>query len=112
MLFLLGINTGLRISDLLRLKVSHVRNCDFFNLIEQKSEKKREVDVRALRGEIDDYIAGKGQEDYLFPSQKGGKPITTVQAYRILADAAAFLDRDDVGTQTLPSTLRWREVFA
>ncbi|AKN01833.1 site-specific integrase (plasmid) [Salimicrobium jeotgali] len=104
LLFLLGINTGLRISDLLRLQVSHVRDRDFFYLIEKKTGKKREVNVRALRSELGAYIAGKGADTYLFSSQKGGMPISTVQAYRILADAAAFVGRDDVGTHTLRKT--------
>ncbi|NMA32569.1 MAG: tyrosine-type recombinase/integrase, partial [Alphaproteobacteria bacterium] len=39
MLFRLGINSGLRISDILKLKVKDLRNQDYFILKEQKTGK-------------------------------------------------------------------------
>ena len=43
-------------------------------------------------------------EDYLFTSRKGTKPITRVQAYRILNEVADKLDVAEVGTHTLRKT--------
>ena len=43
-------------------------------------------------------------DDYLFPSRKGDKPITRVQAYRILNDVAEKLGIEEVGTHTLRKT--------
>ena len=43
-------------------------------------------------------------EDYLFKSRKGNKPITRVQAYRILNDVAEKLGIEEVGTHTLRKT--------
>ena len=34
-----------------------------------------------LRKEIDRYIDGMNDDDYLFPSRKGDKPITRVQGF-------------------------------
>ena len=36
LMFLLGINSGLRISDILKLKVKDVKNVDFIEIKEQK----------------------------------------------------------------------------
>lgn len=41
---------------------------------------------------------------FLFKSQKGTNPITTIQVYRILNNAADFLGRDDIGTHTIRKT--------
>ena len=43
-------------------------------------------------------------EDYLFPSRKGDKPITRVQAYRILNAVADKLGLEEIGTHTLRKT--------
>src|SRR5690625_3052191 len=85
LLFLIGINTGLRVSDIIKLKVEDVSK-DHFIIREGKTKKQREINVSMLRKEIDDYIQGKPKEEYLFKSQKGGH-ITTTQVYRILAGA-------------------------
>ena len=39
LLFLMGINIGLRISDILKLKVGDVRNKDYIEITEQKTGK-------------------------------------------------------------------------
>lgn len=104
LLFLMGINTGLRVSDLIKLKVSDVREKDIFYILEGKTKKKRAINISMLRGEINRYIEGKNDEQYLFKSQKGNKHITTTQVYRILNDAADFLGRDDIGTHTMRKT--------
>lgn len=104
-LFVLGINTGLRISDMLSLKVKDVRNVDKIVLKETKTSKKREVELFPyLIDEINSYTKGMSDEDYLFPSRKGDKAITTTQAYRQLVKAGKMVDRHDIGTHTLRKT--------
>lgn len=44
------------------------------------------------------------EDEYLFPSRKGHKPITRVQAYRILTDAARQVGQEEIGTHTLRKT--------
>src|SRR5690625_82682 len=104
LLFLIGINTGLRVNDLVRLKVHDVKDQDTFTIREGKTNKRREINICMLRDEIDQFITGKHPNDYLFKSQKGNSHITTTQVYRILNDAADFLGRDDVGTHTMRKT--------
>lgn len=43
LLFLLGINTGLRISDILALKVNDVVDKNFISLVEKKTKKHRKI---------------------------------------------------------------------
>ena len=105
MLFVIGINTGLRISDILPLKVKDVTGVTHIKIIEKKTGKAKRFKINPyLRKEIDRYIDGMNDDDYLFPSRKGDKPITRVQAYRILNDVAEKLGIDEVGTHTLRKT--------
>ena len=105
MLFMLGVNTGLRISDILKLKVSDVKNKSHITLTEDKTDKAKRIKINGLKQELDNYIDGLQADDYLFQSQKGdNKPITRIQAYRILNKAADKLKLDEVGTHTLRKT--------
>lgn len=104
LMFLIGINTGLRINDIVRLKVSDVRGKDTFYIREGKTKKRREINISMIHDEIEHYTSDKHADDYLFKSQKGTNHITTVQAYRILDSAGDFLGRDDIGTHTMRKT--------
>lgn len=105
MLFVMGINTGLRISDILPLKVKDVKDTTHIKIIEKKTSKAKRFKISPyLRKEIDKYINGMNDDDYLFPSRKGDKQITRVQAYRILNDVAEKLGIEEVGTHTLRKT--------
>src|SRR5690625_683572 len=104
LIFLMGINTGLRVNDLVRLKVRDVKDRAIFHIREGKTNKRREINISMIRDEIDRFIEGKHSEDYLFRSQKGDSHITTTQVYRILNDAADLLGRDDIGTHTMRKT--------
>lgn len=103
LIFLIGINTGLRVSDIVKLKVSDVKGKDHFIIFEGKTGKKRQVNISMLKKEIEDFTAGKILNEYLFLSQKGN-PITTTQVYRILRDAGDYIGRDDIGTHTMRKT--------
>ena len=106
MLFLVGINTGLRISDILKLKVSDVRNQTHLTLREKKTSKIKRIKIMGIANELEDYIAEMEDHQYLFTSQKGhNEPITRVQAYRILNKAAANIGlKEEIGTHTLRKT--------
>ncbi len=104
LIFLIGINTGLRVNDLVRLKVRHVKDKMIFDIREGKTHKRREINIGMLQEEIQRFIADKQPDDYLFTSQKGSKAISTTQVYRILNDAADYLGRDDIGTHTMRKT--------
>lgn len=104
LLFLVGINTGLRVSDIVKLKVEDVKGKSSFIIYEGKTRKKRNVNISMIREEIDQYTQDKGNEEYLFKSQKGDNHITTTQVYRVLQRAADFLGREDIGTHTMRKT--------
>lgn len=103
-LFRLGINSGLRISDILKLKAKHLRNQTHFILKEQKTSKTKKLKIQStLKKEIDNYIKDMLDDEYLFKSQKGkNQPINRVQAWRILNKAANQVGiKGEIGTHTL-----------
>lgn len=106
LLFLIGINSGLRISDILKLKIEEVRNKKYIELIEQKTGKyKRFPITNSFKSELDDFIQDKTDDEYLFSSKRGEKPISRIQAYRIICNACASVGiTARVGTHTLRKT--------
>jgi len=106
LLFMVGVNTGLRISDILKLKVSDVRGKTHITIKEQKTGKtKKALITQQLRQDLDNFTALMGSEEYLFQSRNGNnQPITRVQAYRILTQAAANVGLEEIGTHTLRKT--------
>ncbi|MDX8291438.1 site-specific integrase [Metabacillus indicus] len=105
MLFVTGINSGLRISDILPLKVIDAKR-SYFNITEIKTNKKKRIDMTPqLQREFKKYIEGKEDHVYLFKSREGlNKPIGRSQAYKILRKAAENVGLDDIGTHTLRKT--------
>lgn len=104
-MFVLGINTGLRISDELGLKVADMRNRTHIVLVEKKTGKEKRFKINsALREAINEYTQGMAENDWLFPSRKGSKPITRVQAYKILNTVAKEVGLEEIGTHTLRKT--------
>lgn len=104
-LFVFGINTGLRIGDILRLNVNDIRNRTHVSLIEGKTRKKKWVPINAdLKRIIDEYTDDMKKDDPLFPSYKTKKNLKRVQVYRILNWAADQCDLEEIGTHTLRKT--------
>lgn len=103
-MFQVGINTGLRVSDILPLKVKDVRGKQYLMVKAKKTEKIQRVSLKPIEKLIADYTKHMNDEDYLFPSRKGHKPITKTQAYRALNKAADVLELESVGTHTMRKT--------
>ena len=111
LLFKFGLNTGLRISDILPIKVSDIFNTNgcFKNhliLKEKKTGKEKKIKLNnALRTCIQSYIKNEklSLDSYLFHSQKGGH-IGRVQAYRVLKEAADTIGIENFGTHSLRKT--------
>lgn len=103
-MFDFGINTGLRISDIIPLMVKDVKNCTHVNLREKKpSKEKRFLINNELRVTIDKYIQGMSDDEYLFPSRKGGH-IERVRAYEILNEAGKKAGLKSIATHSLRKT--------
>ncbi|WP_077736507.1 tyrosine-type recombinase/integrase [Bacillus sonorensis] len=107
----LGTAFGLRISDLLLFKIGELRGQKSITLREKKRKKKRVITFSPSVLKIVSQLEGD-DDDYVFASRKGGKPITRVQAYRILNDAAKRAGIYDkiggIGTHTLRKTFGYR----
>ncbi|MER1986594.1 MAG: tyrosine-type recombinase/integrase [Solibacillus sp.] len=116
LLFCFGIYTGLRISDILTIKVQDVLDKDHFYIVEQKTKRakqrskkytvrKRIPIVKKLQRLLSSYCENKRGTEYLFKSRQGkNRPITRVRAYDILREAAQHCDLSDIGTHTLRKT--------
>lgn len=115
LLFVLGINFALRITDLLNLKISDLvdeqgRIVNSFTVREGKTRKERDIFInQAARKAIQEYLDNLGDYDpdwYLFRSQKGiNRPISREHAYEILNDAAKTIGiKERIGTHTLRKT--------
>lgn len=100
LLFNIGINTGLRIGDIVKLRIEDVKGRSNVVVNEGKTKKPRRVYLTAIMGDIADYLDGRPDEGWLFPSRKGDGHITPTQAYRIYSKAADLLGRADIGTHT------------
>jgi integrase len=134
-LFKLGIYSGYRISDIIKLKVSDIKGKNYFETTENKTSKKRKVIIHpTFKDELDLFIKGKKDNEYLFSSKKfsstvkkktklknpltnkmntvyidvenesPNSPIGRVQAYRILKDAFKQIESYDTATHTLRKT--------
>ncbi|RIU93310.1 tyrosine-type recombinase/integrase [Oceanobacillus picturae] len=103
-LFLLGINSGLRVGDMLKLKVKDVKGKKRVAIQEGKTKKKRIINLNNLYSIIQEYIKTVNSE-WLFPSRKGDKSISTTQAYRQLKKAGEMVDiPEGIGTHTMRKT--------
>lgn len=105
MLFVFGINLGLRISDIIKLKAKDVQG-QYVNIRELKTGKilKRKMN-RSFKKEVQEYIKDMNPHDYLFKSRKGkNKAITREAAYYILKAAAEDIGIENVGTHTMRKT--------
>jgi len=106
-LFIFGINSGLRISDILRLKVSDVRNKTHVVIIEKKTGKEKRFKLNTnLQTEVKEYISNMSNDEYLFTpvNGKSKKPISREMAWIILNKAAKELGLEEIGTHTLRKT--------
>jgi integrase len=75
-LFVVGINTAFRASDLLTLEVGDVKG-DVIRRREKKTGKVREFYLNgAVKAAVAPLIVGKKDDDWLFPSETTGKPLT------------------------------------
>lgn len=116
-LFVLGINSGLRISDLLALRVEDVLQKDVRRrqvarrlvLSEKKTGKSADFPLNSsARSALSSYLKEhKADSGPLFPSRngKGQKAFSRVMAYRVLSKAAQLAGIEGrIGTHTLRKT--------
>lgn len=106
LLFLCGINLGRRIGDLLALKVSDLRGKTHLIIKEEKTKKPISLAINdTLQNAVATYTENMQDDEYLFQSRNGkNKPLTRIQAYRILNNAATKCNISEIGTHTMRKT--------
>lgn len=105
LLFKIGLSTGLRIGDIVRLQIEDVKGRSSFKVREGKTKKERTVHLNAIMADIADYIEGMdATHGWLFPSRRGSGHISTTQAYRIITHAADYVGLTSIGTHSLRKT--------
>lgn len=105
MLFVFGIYSTLRISDILPIKKKDVLG-ERLLLVEKKTLKKKEILISPkLRRELKPFIADLDDEDFLFKSRKGvNKPISRTTAYRVIRAAGEECGLSRIGTHSMRKT--------
>jgi len=109
-LFLLGIYSGLRISDILKLKVNDVKNKTHFVLKERKTGKTQRLIINdELKKELKKYCSKMSSDDFLIPSRvtdKVGraKPISRQQAYNILKKLSEDFELENIACHSMRKT--------
>ena len=113
LLFVFGINTGLKITEMLDIKVEDIlekEGClkDFLFLPHKESKTAKEIYLNhKIKKALLHFIQANElrSNDYLFKSPKTQKPITRQQAYRIIHHAAEAVGiKGKIGTNSLRKT--------
>ncbi|AGW13857.1 tyrosine-type recombinase/integrase [Megalodesulfovibrio gigas] len=112
LLFVMGINSGLRVQDLLALKVSDVRNLAVGARVSIKEKKTGKSNVLLINKEISsalqEYFASTSLEDwhYLFKSRKGHNyPLTTFAVTKYVKKWCEAINlKGNFGAHTLRKT--------
>lgn len=108
MMFLVGINTALRFSDLCRLRTEHVKNNNIY-LRDKKTRKENKITLnKDVHKEVMAYVERNNlyDTDYLFWSSKGvNKPLTRIMGYNIMQQMKEGCKIPyNIGTHTLRKT--------
>lgn len=103
--FVLGTNSGLRISDILGLDVGDVRNRDFIELDEKKTGKRKKFPINSkLQQLINKYIKNRSDDEPLFMTKFSNR-LERCNAYVIINSACREAGiKYKVGTHTLRKT--------
>jgi integrase len=122
-LFLIGITTGYRTGDLIKLKVRDIKEAlrrGEFNIYEgkkmnsrnirEKNKKSRIVELLPRLSKIlKEYINNKKDYEYLFKSRKGINQAIGVQAVsNILKDAAEYFGLYDISAHSMRKTYAYK----
>lgn len=104
-LFTLGINSGLRISDILALNVGDVRMKTYIQLVEKKTGKTKKIPINAkLKPMFDTFTRKRDYDEPLFLTAFNNR-LNRIAAYTIIKDACASAGIEaHIGTHTMRKT--------
>lgn len=105
-LFSVGIYTGIRIADILKLRVRDVKGKSHITIYEGKTKKRNNIKMpKELKTIVEEYVAHKEEWEYLFTSRVGkNKSITRERAYAILKSAANEFGLTNIGCHSMRKT--------
>lgn len=105
LIFIIGTNCGLRISDIVALNVEDVRNKNYIQIVEKKTNKFKKFPINAkLKPVIADFIKGRRDKEPLFKSY-WGKRYGRITAYYMLKDACKRAGLEEkIGTHSMRKT--------
>ncbi|RXZ77267.1 site-specific integrase [Paenibacillaceae bacterium] len=124
--FSMGIHSGLRVSDLLKLQVGTVRDQSHINFVADKTKKrnkKRKKKKFIIHSDYHDdlmlYIQDLPDDAYLFASRQRktitgavGEPIRRETAWKMLNDVAARFGLENIGTHSLRKTWGYQLIMS
>ena len=107
LMFLMGIRSGLRISDILKLKVKDVREANGSirtHLVtkEKKTSKRKRIKLHSeIKKALAEYIVNKDDEAYLIKSNKkdkfkDNKPLSRQRAWEVMKVASEFAGLNEI----------------
>ena len=105
LLFIMGTNTGLRVSDILSLDVNDVKNKDFVNLTEKKTGKQKRFPLNPkIKLLVQNFNKNRKENEPLFKTKRRQRMERT-NAYRIINQACKEIGlKENIGTHTLRKT--------
>lgn len=105
-MYSIGIYSGLRISDILSLKVRDVKGKKEIKLREKKTGKEKMFPINnELYCILENYCKDKKTWNYLVPStHRKASPISREYAYRVIREAGRNFGLYNLGTHTLRKT--------
>jgi integrase len=106
MIFMIGINLGRRVSDIVTIRARHLRNRDRFIIKEKKTGKETYLLIPVtLQRDLREYLKQYRDDDYIFQSRQGKNiPISPKRVYQILKRAASKCNLDNIGTHSMRKT--------
>lgn len=104
-LWVLGLNSGLRVSDIVALNVGDVKEKTHISITEKKTGKLKKFPInKKLQAELKKYIQNKPLEQPLFVGKRG-KRLNRREVYRFINRACSTLGiKVNVGTHTMRKT--------
>ncbi|EMJ5875340.1 site-specific integrase [Clostridioides difficile] len=105
-LFSMGIYTGLRVGDILKLRIKDVHDKRFITLKESKTGKTKPIEINpVLKRILKEYTKDKNQNEFLIKSrEQANKAISRVMAYKIIRKVGEMFGIDNLGTHTMRKT--------
>ena len=105
LMFVMGTNSGLRISDILSFDIKDVRDKEFITVTEKKTGKRKVFPVNyKLKALIENFVQNRADDEPLFKSRYGNR-LDRTNAYRTINSACNQAGiKSKIGTHTLRKT--------